>query len=457
MEAPKRYFVETWGCQMNDHDSEKLAGHLERRGYRTCAAAEEADVILLNTCSVRGKAAEKFYSDLGRLKLLKRRRPDLLLVVCGCVAQHDRERVLERAPYVDVVLGTRGTNHLPELLDRRIEEQTPQVDMRRYADALYYDPRYIRRGSKVKAYITAMEGCSKVCTFCIVPVTRGAEVSRPFEDVLAEARLLAERGYKEVQILGQNVSSYSSGGRDFADLLEAVARVKGLERVRFVTSYPSEFTERTMDVMAAYDTIAKALHFPVQAGSNRVLRRMKRFYTREEYLEKAALLRKKMPRIALSTDVIVGFPGETEEDFQETMSLVREAGFEWMYSFKYSPRRGTPAARYEDTVPEAAKRDRLERLQAMHRPMQERALRACEGRTEEVLVEDSSKRGGGALTGRTEANYVVNFPGDAALVGRLVPVRIERANPNSLWGEVVSNSASRSLLGGARPHGQAGL
>jgi tRNA-2-methylthio-N6-dimethylallyladenosine synthase len=211
-----------------------------------------------------------------------------------------------------------------------------------------------------------------------------------------------------------------------------------------------------MDVMAAYDTVAKALHFPVQAGSNRVLRRMKRFYTREEYLEKAALLRKKMPRIALSTDVIVGFPGETEEDFQETMSLVREAGFEWMYSFKYSPRRGTPAARYEDAVPEAVKRDRLERLQAMHRPLQERALRACEGRTVEVLVEDASKRGEGALTGRTEANFVVNFPGDAALVGRLVPVRIERANPNSLWGEIV-NSTSRPILGGARPHGQAGL
>lgn len=430
----KRFLIETWGCQMNEHDSEKIAGVLEAHGYKSASGEADADVMIFNTCTVRDKAAHKLYTRLGLARKLKEENPALVLVVAGCVAQADEAYVLKRAPFVDVVVGPRGIAKLPELLARREATHEAQIDIEQYAEAVIYDGDTIARSSDIKAYITVQEGCDKFCSFCIVPKTRGREVCRPIADIVREAELLVEHGTKEIMLLGQNINSYTWEGRGFEQLLEAAAQVEGLDRLRFVTSHPRDFTEAMMDTMASHTSICKALHFPFQSGSDRILERMRRGYTSESYMEKVHLLRKKIPGLALSTDVIVGFPGETEEDFEATLRLVKEADFEWLYSFKYSPRKDTPAAEFEEQVPEEVASERLQRLQSMHRDIQGKHFKALEGSTVVALVEGPSKKREGHMRGRTDGNFAVTFEGDDSMLGRLVSVQVEEAFPNSLYG-----------------------
>lgn len=438
----RKVFVKTFGCQMNAYDSAKMADVLAAaEGFESTDDPDEADVILFNTCSVREKAQEKVFTDLGMVKHLKQRNPDLIIGVGGCVASQEGEAILRRAPYVDLVFGPQTLHRLPELIARRRASGRAQVDVS-FPEIEKFDHLPPARVEGPTAFVSVMEGCSKYCSFCVVPYTRGEEVSRPLDDVLAEVAGLAEQGVKEVTLLGQNVNAYrgamdDGGEADFALLLKLVHEIPGIERIRYTTSHPREFTDRLIEAYARLDKLVSHVHLPVQSGSDRILAAMKRGYTALEYKSIIRRLRAVRPDISIATDFIVGFPGETEVDFAATMRLIEEVGFDHSFSFVYSPRPGTPAANLPDDTPQAVKLERLYRLQEAIRKNGEAISAAMVGSVQPVLVEGASKRDTQELAGRTANNRVVNFAGHPRLIGQMVDVRITAALPNSLRGEVV--------------------
>jgi tRNA-2-methylthio-N6-dimethylallyladenosine synthase len=451
-----KYLVETFGCQMNQHDSERMAGLLEQAGYDRTDDDRDADVIVINTCSVREKAEEKLYTRLGEIRTMGDEtgsRP--VVAVAGCVAQQEGESLLGKTNghVIDVLIGTQSLKKLPMLVDDarggkrtsglapRTSHLAPRVDLNPYDDVSF--PLGIaKREERHKAYVTIIEGCNEFCAFCVVPYTRGKERMRHARDIVNEVRHAADTGAREVQLLGQIVNHYQAPddpGCDFAELLARVSDVAGIERVRFASPHPRHVTPRMMQAMRDLPKVCRHLHLPVQSGSTRVLQAMRRRHTREEYLELVARLRETMADIALSTDMIVGFPGESEADFDDTLSLAKAARYHSMYSFKYSPRPNTLALkRMPDDVPETEKTRRIMALQALQKSIQGELFEAAIGRVEPVLVDARSRRRDWELSGRTPGNTVVNLPGDPAWVGRIVTVRITGANPNSLRGEAVA-------------------
>ena len=440
----KKLYIKTFGCQMNEYDSEKMADVLHAaQGLEKTSEPEDADVILFNTCSVREKAQEKVFHYLGRWKHLKQRNPDLLIGVGGCVASQEGAAIIGRAPYVDVVFGPQTLHRLPQLLDARRRSGKPQVDIS-FPEIEKFDHLPPARVEGASACVSIMEGCSKYCSFCVVPYTRGEEVSRPFDDVLAEVADLSPHGVKEVTLLGQNVNAYRglmSDGEtaDFALLLEYLAEIPGIERLRYITSHPLEFTQRLIDAYGRIPKLVSHVHLPVQTGSDRILAAMKRGYTVLEYKSIIRRLRKVRPQISLSSDFIVGFPGETEDDFTATMKLVDEVGFDSSFSFTYSPRPGTPAAEFPDQVPEEIKLARLTRLQEKIEAVARANSRNMVGSTQRVLVEGRSRKNQDELAGRTENNRMVNFAGHRRLIGSFANVTITAALHHSLRGDVVAN------------------
>jgi len=437
----KKVFIKTFGCQMNEYDSDKMADVLgAAQGYEPTDDPEAADLILFNTCSVREKAQEKVFSDLGRVKHLKER--GVLIGVGGCVASQEGEEIIKRAPYVDVVFGPQTLHRLPELLNARAAKDRPQVDIS-FPEIEKFDHLPPARVEGASAFVSIMEGCSKYCSYCVVPYTRGEEVSRPFEDVLVEIAGLADQGVKEVTLLGQNVNAYlgpmgdTSEKADFALLLEYVAEIPGIERIRYTTSHPNEFTPRLIEAYAKIPKLVSHLHLPVQHGSDRILMAMKRGYTAMEYKSTIRKLRAIRPDLAMSSDFIVGFPGETEEDFQKMMKLIHDVRFDNSFSFIFSPRPGTPAANLPDDTPHDVKLRRLQELQAViNRNIREISEERV-GTMQRLLVEGRSKRDGSELMGRTECNRVVNFAAPERLIGQMVEVRITEAKAYTLRGEVV--------------------
>jgi tRNA-2-methylthio-N6-dimethylallyladenosine synthase len=445
----KKLFIRTFGCQMNEYDSAKMADVLgAAQGLTVTDDLEDADVVLFNTCSVREKAQEKVFSDLGRARQLKRRKPELLIGVGGCVASQEGAAIVERAPYVDVVFGPQTLHRLPQLIERRRATGAPQVDIS-FPEIEKFDALPPPRVDGAAAFVSIMEGCSKYCSFCVVPYTRGEEVSRPFDDVLTEVADLADQGVREVTLLGQNVNAYR--GRmadgeiaDFALLLDYVHEVPGIERIRYTTSHPKEFGERLIDAHARLPKLAGHVHLPVQSGSDRILAAMKRGYTVLEYKSIVRRLRAARPDISISSDFIVGFPGETGEDFERTMRLAADIGFDASFSFVYSRRPGTPAAELADDTPAEVKLARLQRLQAAISESSARISAAMVGSVQRILVEGPSKKNAAELMGRTANNRIVNFAAGAAdgsLLGRMTDVRITQALPHSLRGEPLHSAA----------------
>ncbi len=443
----QKLYIRTFGCQMNEYDSAKMADVLAADGgYALTDRPENADVILFNTCSVREKAQERVFHDLGRVRALKTERPDLIIGVGGCVASQEGAAIVGRAPYVDVVFGPQTLHRLPALIRTRQATGAPQVDIT-FPSIEKFDQLPPPRVEGASAYVSIMEGCSKYCTFCVVPYTRGEEVSRPFDDVLTEIADLADQGVKEVTLLGQNVNAYAAAMgataevADLALLLEYVAEVPGIERIRYTTSHPKEMTPRLIHAHGTIGKLVSHLHLPVQSGSDRVLAAMKRGYTALEYKSTVRKLRRERPDLSLTSDFIVGFPGETDADFAQTMELIDAVGFDGAFSFAYSPRPGTPAAGLADPVSPEVQQARLSvlqsRLDAHYRAYSE----AMVGTRQRVLVTGAAARGDSDLAGRTENNRVVNFPGDATLVGTYADVTITAARSHSLRGE----------LGGAGP------
>ena len=435
------FLIETWGCQMNVHDSEKMAGLLERCGYAPVSAPEEADLILLNTCSVREKAAEKVFSRLGQLRAYKRRNPELLIGVCGCVAQAEGEAIFRRAPHVDLLMGPRNIAHLGTLLEQARRDGR-SISLARDDDPIIFPSETTARASGPRAYVTVMEGCNKACAFCIVPFTRGREVYRRPDEILEEVRSLAARRYCEIELLGQNVNAYRSDGDDLAALLHKVDRVPGVRRIRFTTSHPGHLKSGIMDAMRDVPGVCNHLHLPVQSGSDRVLSSMNRGYSRSKYMQKIAGLRARVPDISFSTDIIVGFPGETSDDFDQSLSLVREVGFDQLYAFTYSPRPGTTATTFDCPVPEDEKSARLRELLQVQDAIVSRRNAAAVGRTYEVLLDGRSTLDETLLKGRTTCNRIVNVRGDIPTGRRFLDVRITRAHAHSLSGEPLSTAGA---------------
>ncbi len=437
----KKVFIKTFGCQMNEYDSDKMADVLgAAQGYESTDDPEQADLILFNTCSVREKAQEKVFSDLGRYKHLKER--GVLIGVGGCVASQEGEEIIKRAPYVDVVFGPQTLHRLPELLNARAAKHKPQVDIS-FPEIEKFDHLPPARVEGSSAFVSIMEGCSKYCSYCVVPYTRGEEVSRPFEDVLIEVAGLADQGVKEVTLLGQNVNAYlgkmgdTAEIADFALLLEYVSEIPGIERIRYTTSHPNEFTPRLIEAYARLPKLVSHLHLPVQHGSDKILMAMKRGYTAMEYKSTIRKLRAIRPEMAMSSDFIVGFPGETEEDFQKMMKLIHDVRFDNSFSFIFSPRPGTPAANLHDDTPHEVKLRRLQELQAVINNNIKDISDERVGTVQRLLVEGLSKRDGSELMCRTECNRVVNFPGNERLIGQMIDVKITEARTFTLRGEVV--------------------
>ncbi|CDM25553.1 tRNA-i(6)A37 methylthiotransferase [Castellaniella defragrans 65Phen] len=446
----KKLFIRTFGCQMNEYDSEKMADVLHAaKGVELTQSPDDADIIIFNTCSVREKAQEKVFSDLGRVQHLKRLNPDLVIGVGGCVASQEGEAIVRRAPYVDVVFGPQTLHRLPELIDRRRATGQSQVDIS-FPEIEKFDAMPPARVDGPAAFVSIMEGCSKYCSFCVVPYTRGAEVSRPFDDVLVEIADLADQGVREVTLLGQNVNAYRGPAgehgeiADFAMLLDYVHDIPGIERIRYTTSHPKEMTARLIEAHGRLPKLVPFLHLPVQAGSDRVLAAMKRGYTALEYKSIIRRLRAARPDMTLSSDFIVGFPGETEADFQKTLDLVRHVGFDQSFSFVYSRRPGTPAADLHDDTPEAEKLGRLYRLQALINEQAAAISRAMVGSVQRLLVEGPSKKDPRDMKGRTENNRIVNFAGQPRLIGQMVDVRITEALANTLRGEIVTTDSAEA-------------
>ncbi len=438
-----RLYISTFGCQMNEYDSARMADILrESDGLEITADPEQADVVLLNTCSVREKAQEKVFSHLGKWRLLKLRRPELLIGVGGCVASQEGEGILERAPFVDLVFGPQTIHRLPAMITALRTTRQPQVDIS-FPEIEKFDRLPAPRASGATAFVSIMEGCSRYCSFCVVPYTRGEEMSRPFQQVMEEVGSLVDQGVREITLLGQNVNAYRGPAADgslvdLASLIRQVARLDGLERIRFTTSHPLEFTQALVDAYGDVPKLANYLHLPVQSGSDRILALMKRGYTRLEYKQKIRRMRAARPDISLSSDFIVGFPGETEADFQQTLELISDVGFDQSFSFIYSRRPGTPAASLPDQVPHEIKQQRLEILQAQVNGQARRISESMVGSTQRVLVEKPSRRNPRQLAGRTENMRWVNFDGPASLVDRFADVCITEAMPNSLRGRLVA-------------------
>jgi tRNA-2-methylthio-N6-dimethylallyladenosine synthase len=436
----RRFVIETWGCQMNVHDSEKLAGLLGGLGYSRASRPEDADLILLNTCSVREKPASKVFDRLGTLRRLKQQRPDLILGVCGCVAQAEGEAIFRRAPYVDLVMGPRNIVQVGALIEQARRDGR-SISLARDDQTMMFPTSTTARTPGPRAYVTVMEGCNKACTYCIVPFTRGREVYRPAADILAEAQELTRQGYPEIELLGQNVNAYHHGDVDFAGLLHQVDRLPGLRRIRFTTSHPGHLKRPIMEAMRDVPSVCNHLHLPAQSGSDRVLKAMNRGYTHSVYLSKIDQLRGLVPDIAFSTDLIVGFPGEDDEDFEATLALVREVEFDQIYAFVYSPRPGTAAATLEGIVPRQVAEDRLQALLALHDGIRLRRNHQLVGSVFEVLVDGPSPAGKATVKGRTRCNRIVHLPERVAEHRVFVDARIVRAHAHSLSGVPVDEAS----------------
>jgi tRNA-2-methylthio-N6-dimethylallyladenosine synthase len=467
----KKVYLETYGCQMNVHDSEKAIRMFSDLGYSQTSEVNEADIVLLNTCMVREKAARKVFARINEIKNEIRRdnprvapriAPDNgppVFGVMGCVAQAEADRLFERSQDIKMVMGTQAISRLPALVEQLDKGFSRVIDVRLSKEAEFLELEASSRQTKHIAYITITEGCNKFCSFCIVPFTRGRERSRPAGRIIGEAKALAEQGYQEVQLLGQNVNSYGLSGRyhgnpssaeagdeiTFAELLDRVAANSGVPRIKYTTSYPRDFDEEIVRVMDAHENLCEWIHLPAQAGSDRVLRVMRRGYTRREYIEKIEAIKGARKEISITGDMIVGFPGETDDDFNETMSLVAEVEYDGLYIFKYSPRPRTPAAAYADSIPEEVKTERFLRLQELNDRIQKRRYERYLGRTVEVLVEGTSSRSPSDYTGHTRCNKVVNFPAAAEALGKLVNVKITEVKSHSLYGEMAGNMFKDSV------------
>ncbi|ODQ00897.1 MULTISPECIES: tRNA (N6-isopentenyl adenosine(37)-C2)-methylthiotransferase MiaB [Salinivibrio] len=446
----KKLLIKTWGCQMNEYDSSKMADLLNASGgYELTEQPEEADVLLLNTCSIREKAQEKVFHQLGRWKTLKDKNPDLVIGVGGCVATQEGDHIRERAPYVDVIFGPQTLHRLPEMIKQSRSDHAPVMDIT-FPEIEKFDRLPEPRAEGPTAFVSIMEGCSKYCTFCVVPYTRGEEVSRPLDDVLFEIAQLAEQGVREVNLLGQNVNAYRGEMHDgeictFAELLRYVAAIDGIDRIRYTTSHPVEFTDDIIEVYRDTPEVVSFLHLPVQSGSDRILTMMKRPHTAIEYKSKIRKLRQARPDITISSDFIVGFPGETDQDFEATMKLITDIDFDMSFSFVYSPRPGTPAADMPDDTPEQVKKERLYRLQQQINSQAMRYSRLMLNTEQRILVEGPSRKNLMELRGRTENNRVVNFEGSVDLIGQFVDVKITEVMPNSLRGELVRTEKDMDL------------
>ncbi|MEZ8145900.1 tRNA (N6-isopentenyl adenosine(37)-C2)-methylthiotransferase MiaB [Enterovibrio norvegicus] len=446
----KKLLIKTWGCQMNEYDSSKMADLLNAAGgYELTEEPEEADVLLLNTCSIREKAQEKVFHQLGRWKNLKDQNPDLVIGVGGCVATQEGDHIRERAPYVDVIFGPQTLHRLPEMIKQSRADHGPVMDIS-FPEIEKFDNLPEPRAEGPTAFVSIMEGCSKYCTFCVVPYTRGEEVSRPLDDVLYEIAQLAEQGVREVNLLGQNVNAFRGEMHDgdicsFAELLRYVAAIDGIDRIRYTTSHPIEFTDDIIDVYRDTPEVVNHLHLPVQSGSDRILTMMKRPHTAIEYKSKIRKLREVRPDIAMSSDFIVGFPGEEDADFQATMKLIRDINFDMSFSFVYSPRPGTPAADMPDDTPEQVKKERLYELQQQINAQTMIFARQMLDTEQRILVEGPSRKNLMELRGRTENNRVVNFEGSVDLIGQFVDVKITDVLTNSLRGELIRTEKDMNL------------
>ena len=439
----KKLYIKTMGCQMNEYDSDKMADVLhESHGYELTSNPDEADLLLVNTCSIREKAQEKVFSELGRWRPLKEKRPDVMIGVGGCVASQEGEGISKRAPFVDIVFGPQTLHRLPELIEDARATGNPVVDIS-FPEIEKFDSLPEPRADGPTAFVSVMEGCSKYCSFCVVPYTRGEEISRPFDDVITEVVSLSAQGVSEINLLGQNVNAYRGPMHDgqiadLATLIYYVAAVEGIERIRFTTSHPLEFTDSLIQAYAEVPKLANYLHLPVQHGSDRVLARMKRGHTILEYKQKIRKLREARPDISLSSDFIVGFPGETDDDFEKLMNLIAEIGFDQSFSFIYSPRPGTPAASLDDDTPMDVKKQRLKILQERINQQAFEISKGMVGTTQRVLVEKTSKKDDKQLAGKTENMRWVNFDADSSYIGQFVDVVITEALPNSLRGRLIS-------------------
>ena len=443
----KKLYIKTFGCQMNEYDSDKMADVLrESHGYELTDVAEEADLLLVNTCSIREKAQEKVFSELGRWRAIKEKRADVMIGVGGCVASQEGDGITRRAPFVDVVFGPQTLHRLPQLIEDAGSRRASVVDVS-FPEIEKFDRLPEPRAEGPTAFVSCMEGCSKYCSFCVVPYTRGEEISRPLDDVIAEVVRLAEQGVREINLLGQNVNAYQGpmhdgSVADLATLIYYVAAVDGVDRIRFTTSHPVEFTDSLVQAYAEVPILANFLHLPVQHGSDRILSLMKRGHTVLEYKQKMRRLREVRPDISLSSDFIVGFPGETDRDFEATMNLIAEVGFDQSFSFIYSARPGTPAANLPDDTPLQVKKERLQILQARINQQAQAISEAMVGTTQRVLVEKVSRKSTSQVTGRTENNRWVNFDADPSVIGRFVDVVITEALPNSLRGRCHDSQAA---------------
>ncbi len=435
----KKFNILTLGCQMNERDSETLAGMLTEMGYEQIDDRNQADIAIINTCSVRDHADRRFFGMLGQLKKIKEKNPGFIVCVCGCMMQqqHIIDQIKEKYPWVDIIFGTYNIHRFPRLLGNVISEKEKQIEIWEDGGEIV-EGLPSKRLYKHKAFVNIMFGCNNFCTYCIVPYTRGRERSRRPEDILAEIKRLVDDGVKEITLLGQNVNSYKGeGGVDFADLLRMINEVDGIERIRFMTSHPKDLSDRLIDVYRDCDKVCSFFHLPVQSGNDNILKRMNRRYTADDYMELVRKLREARPDISLTTDIIVGFPGETEEEFEDTLKLVEAVNFDSAFTFMYSKRKGTPAAEYDDQIPEEIKHDRFDRLvETVNRCAADRNARFV-GQITPVLVEGVSKSDEGCVTGRNPQNKIVNFPGDASLTGTIVNVKISEAGTFSLVGKMV--------------------
>ncbi|OEF96016.1 tRNA (N6-isopentenyl adenosine(37)-C2)-methylthiotransferase MiaB [Desulfuribacillus alkaliarsenatis] len=435
----RKYLFRTYGCQMNEHDTEIMEGMLNELGYAPTTTEEDADFIIFNTCSVRENADNKVFGEIGRMKNLKRSNPNMLLALCGCMAQQQTvvDRILKSYPQVDMVFGTHNIHKLPELIEQAFLSKETIIDVWQTEGEIVENlPRARKDG--LKAWVTIMYGCNNFCTYCIVPHTRGRERSRSFENIITEIKQLKDEGYKEVTLLGQNVNSYGNDledNVDFPTLLKEIDKI-GINRIRFMTSHPKDFTDELMDVIKNSENICEQIHLPFQAGSDEVLKRMNRKHSREWYLDKINAIKNNIPNVALSTDIIVGFPGETDEQFEKTLDMVRQVEFDIAYTFIYSPRTGTPAANLEDNISLSDKKRRLQALIQTQNDISKKKNLEYVNKTVEVLVEGYSKTNTDKLTGRTRTNKVVNFFGEDTLIGQLVNIRIETAKTWSLEGVI---------------------
>ena len=447
---PRWVYLKTFGCQMNEHDSEKILEILNPHNYQATSNIHEADLVLINTCTVREKPEHKVYSTLGRLRRLKENKKEMIIGVGGCLAQQEGARLLERFPQLDLVFGTHNLHVLPELLADIWKTKTRRCETCFYDRAPSMEVISLPE-RKVRSYVTIMQGCDNFCSYCIVPRVRGPERSRPMPRILEEMTILAERGVKEVTLLGQNVNSYGigmNGETSFAALLQSINEIDGMERIRFTTSHPKDLSRELITCFRDLPKLCEHIHLPFQSGANRILRRMNRSYTREDYMEKVDQLREVCPTIAITADVLVGFPGESQRDFEDTMDLIERVQFDNLFSFRYSRRKGSAAADFPDQVPDGIKRERLEMLQEIQKKITRKKNRETEGRLEWVLVEGRSQKDPMEIMGRTRSNRIVNFPGDIDLVGQEVLVRIEKGLANSLrgvlWQGKTENEGSQS-------------